>query len=151
MHRREEGRELGEDVVWDMAKGEVASELLARARPGDVVLVMGAGDIGEVARELARRLADTNATSNSLHPGVIPTNLSRHQPERKYDMSDPRFKTIPQGAATQCYLATSPGLAGVTGYYFDNSNPAVPSEHMQDDQMAARLWEVSEELVADYL
>ena len=106
---------------------------------------------GLFSRELARRLAATNATSNSLHPGVIPTNLSRHQPEREYDMSNPRFKTIPQGAATQCYLATSPDLAGVAGYYFDNCNPAVPSEHMQDDQMAARLWEVSEELVADYL
>jgi NAD(P)-dependent dehydrogenase (short-subunit alcohol dehydrogenase family) len=106
---------------------------------------------GLFSRELARRLADTSATSNSLHPGVIPTNLSRYQPDREYDMSNPRFKTIPQGAATQCYVATSPTLDGVTGYYFDNCNPAVPSEHMQDDQMAAKLWEVSAELVADYL
>jgi NAD(P)-dependent dehydrogenase (short-subunit alcohol dehydrogenase family) len=106
---------------------------------------------GLFSRELARRLADTSATSNSLHPGVIPTNLSRYQPDREYDMSNPRFKTIPQGAATQCYVATSPILDGVTGYYFDNCNPAVPSEHMQDDQMAAKLWEVSAELVADYL
>jgi NAD(P)-dependent dehydrogenase (short-subunit alcohol dehydrogenase family) len=106
---------------------------------------------GLFSRELARRLADTSATSNSLHPGVIPTNLSRYQPDREYDMSNPRFKTIPQGAATQCYVATSPILDGVTGYYFDNCNPAVPSEHMQDDRMAAKLWEVSAELVADYL
>jgi NAD(P)-dependent dehydrogenase (short-subunit alcohol dehydrogenase family) len=106
---------------------------------------------GLFSRELARRLADTSATSNSLHPGVIPTNLSRYQPDREYDMSNPRFKTIPQGAATQCYVATSPILDGVTGYYFDNCNPAVPSEHMQDDQIAAKLWEVSAELVADYL
>lgn len=52
---------------------------------------------GLFSRELARRLADTSATSNSLHPGVIPTNLSRHLPERTYDMSNPMFKTIPQG------------------------------------------------------
>ena len=106
---------------------------------------------GLFSRELARRLADTNATSNSLHPGVIPTNLSRYQANREYDMSNPMFKTIPEGAATQCYLATSPDLAGVTGYYFDDCNPAVPSEQMQDDEMAARLWAVSEELVEDYL
>lgn len=106
---------------------------------------------GLFSRELARRLADTNATSNSLHPGVIPTNLSRYQPDREYDMSDPRYKTIPEGAATQCYVATSPDIAGVTGYYFDDCNPAVPSENMQDDEMAAKLWSVSEELVGDYL
>ena len=106
---------------------------------------------GLFSRELARRLADTNATSNSLHPGVIPTNLARHLPQRDYDMSNPMFKTIPEGTATQCYVATSPDLAGVTGYYFDDCNPAVPNEHMQDDAMAAKLWAVSEELVADYL
>ena len=106
---------------------------------------------GLFSRELARRLSRTKATSNSLHPGVIPTNLSRHLEQRNYDMSNPMFKTIPEGAATQCYVATSPGLAGATGYYFDDCNPAVPNEHMQDDAMAAKLWAVSEDLVSDYL
>jgi len=106
---------------------------------------------GLFSRELARRLATTSATSNSLHPGVIPTNLARHLPQRDYDMSNPMFKTIPEGAATQCYVATHPELAGVTGWYFDNCNPALPNEHIQDDAMAAKLWAVSEELVADYL
>ena len=106
---------------------------------------------GLFSRELARRLAATNATSNSLHPGVIPTNLARHLPQRDYDMSNPMFKTIPEGTATQCYVATSPDLAGVTGYYYDDCNPVVPNEHMQDDAMAAKLWALSEELVADYL
>ena len=106
---------------------------------------------GLFSRELARRLARTRATSNSLHPGVIPTNLSRHLPQRDYDMSNPFFKTIPEGAATQCYVATHPELAGVTGWYFDDCNPALPNEHMQDDAMAAKLWAFSEDLVADYL
>ena len=106
---------------------------------------------GLFSRELARRLARTSATSNSLHPGVIPTTLSRHLPQRDYDMSNPFFKTIPEGAATQCYVATHPELAGVTGWYFDDCNPALPNEHMQDDAMAAKLWAFSEDLVADYL
>ena len=66
-------------------------------------------------------------------------------------MSNPFFKTIPEGAATQCYVATSPDLDRVTGYYYDDCNPAVPNEHMQDDAMAAKLWAVSEDLVSDYL
>jgi len=106
---------------------------------------------GLFSRELARRLADTGATSNSLHPGVIMTNLDRYMPPRDRDPDDPRFKSIPQGAATQCYVATSADLDGVTGYYFSDCNPAMPNDNMQNDAMAARLWEVSEELVADYL
>ena len=114
---------------------------------------------GLFSRELARRLADTNATSNSLHPGVIPTNLSRHLPPRdepddsesaKEETRRPKLKTIPQRAATSCYVATNPSLNRVTRYYFADCNSAIPSEHMQDDDMAAKLWRVSEELTAGY-
>jgi hypothetical protein len=42
-------------------------------------------------------------------------------------------------------------LAKVTGYYFDNCNPAVPNEHMQNDDLVAKLWEVSEDLTTNYL
>jgi hypothetical protein len=83
--------------------------------------------------------------------GQSPTNLSRHLPDREIDPNDPRFKTIPQGAATQCYVATSADLERVTGYYFSDCNPAEPNHHMQDDDMAAKLWLVSEELVANFL
>lgn len=105
------------------------------------------------SRELARRLADSPATSNSLHPGVIQTNLSRHLPPREDDgdsNSSFRYKTIPQGTATQCYLATAPELAEVTGYYFADCAVAYPDERMQDDEAAARLWAVSEELTRGY-
>jgi len=46
----------GKDAVFQMAKDEVADKLPALAHSGDVILVMGAGDIGEAARELALRL-----------------------------------------------------------------------------------------------
>jgi len=108
---------------------------------------------GLFSRELARRLAGTHATSNSLHPGVIDTNLGRHLPPRdESDMSSrkPRRKTIPQGTATTCYVATNPGLRRVTGFYFFDCNMAVPANFMQDDVKARQLWEVSEELTAAY-
>ncbi|HUU53367.1 MAG TPA: UDP-N-acetylmuramate--L-alanine ligase [Armatimonadota bacterium] len=47
---------VGEDGVLEVAKEEVAAELPAQLRSGDVVLSMGAGDIGRTARELVRRL-----------------------------------------------------------------------------------------------
>jgi len=46
----------GEDVVLQMAKEEAATKLASQVQTGDVVLVMGAGDIGQAAWELARRL-----------------------------------------------------------------------------------------------
>jgi UDP-N-acetylmuramate--alanine ligase len=46
----------GEDGLLEMAKDEVAAMLPARVRRGDVILIMGAGDIGRVARDLIRHL-----------------------------------------------------------------------------------------------
>jgi len=106
---------------------------------------------GLFSREFARRLAHTSVTCNSLHPGVIKTNLFRHVPGSDDPDDKPKRyrykKTIAEGAAT----ATSPELADVTGYYFSDCNPAVPNKHMQDDELAAKLWAVSEELTAEYL
>jgi UDP-N-acetylmuramate--alanine ligase len=46
----------GEDAVIEMAKEQVAIRLPAFLHSGDVVLCMGAGDIGRAARDLVRRL-----------------------------------------------------------------------------------------------
>ncbi len=107
---------------------------------------------GLFSRELARRLADTRATSNSLHPGFIRTNLTRHLPGGDDEDATPgaRMKSIPQGAATTCYVAAHPELNRVTGYYFADCNLALPNAHMQDDEMAARLWTVSEKLTESH-
>ena len=58
------------------------------------------------------------------------------------------LKTIPQGAATQCYVATHPDLADVTGAYFSHSNESKTTKHGQDDDMAEKLWETTEKIVA---
>ena len=108
------------------------------------------------ARELARRISHTDATANSLHPGVIHTNLSKHLP-RWQQWGSKYFgwlfmKSIPEGAATQCYVATSPDLAGVRGFYFSDCQiDEGKTPFMQDDAMASKLWEVSDELTKDYL
>ena len=107
------------------------------------------------SRELARRYADTNLTSNSVHPGMVATNLGRYITGKPRDPDAPLrkgFKTAVQGAATQVYVAADPRLAGVSGYYFEDCNPVEPDgPHMHDDALALKLWEVSEELTADFL
>lgn len=107
--------------------------------------------------ELADRLQGTAATANSLHPGVIVTNITRHEPGYIRFL----FKTFgslftrstAQGAATTCYVAASPDLAGVNGYFFMDCNPVTLSgpNHLYDRTMARKLWAVSEDLTGDYL
>jgi NAD(P)-dependent dehydrogenase (short-subunit alcohol dehydrogenase family) len=114
---------------------------------------------GLFSLELSKRLQGTRATSNSLHPGVVATNIMRH-----LNFSPPAgggnsgsggggfsFETPAQGAATSCYLASHPSLAEATGLYFVDCNPADQSDLQKDPALAARLWQVSEELTRPYL
>jgi hypothetical protein len=56
--------------------------------------------------------------------------------------------TPEQGAQTSVYLATSPDVENVTGKYWEKSK-AVPSGHASYDETTwARLWEVSDKMVA---
>jgi WW domain-containing oxidoreductase len=102
------------------------------------------------SKELAQRLKGTSKTANALHPGVIKTELSRNMsPVLALGVSTPiALKSIPEGAATQCYVATRPELAGVSGEYFSDCNIAEPSKLARDSALAARLWEESERIVA---
>jgi WW domain-containing oxidoreductase len=103
-------------------------------------------------RELARRLGSGGQTANCLHPGVIATNLMRTVPlagRVALSLVTPLvLKTAAEGAATQCYLATSPAVATVTGAYYRDCNPAEPRPVAKDEAMAARLWTRSEEIAA---
>lgn len=105
------------------------------------------------AKELSRRFAGTKKTANAVHPGVIQTNLSRHMnPVARFLFGavSPLFlKTVQQGAATEVYVATSPTLAGVSGEYFADCNVAVPRADANDPELAKKLWEVSEKIVAE--
>ncbi len=110
---------------------------------------------GLFARELARRTAGTAVTANVLNPGLVLTGtLIKMMKERTPDF-DPKSaknaKTPAQGAATTCYVATSPALAKISGEYFEDCNIATPSDRMLDDALAAKLWTVSEDSTREYL
>lgn len=107
------------------------------------------------AKQLARNLAGTQRTSNAVHPGVIATDLQRNMPAiaaQALKLSlEVAGKTIPQGAATSCYVATHPGVDGVSGEYFVDCNVARPRAIAEDEELAARLWDRSEEILAEVL
>lgn len=105
------------------------------------------------ARHLARRFKGTERVANAVHPGVIDTNLGRHMPgvaKLALKAGAPLvLKSIPQGAATQVWGVAHPDAAGVNGEYLIDCNIGSSSRLARDEELAARLWERTEEIVAD--
>jgi retinol dehydrogenase 12 len=100
-------------------------------------------------RELARRLAGTGVTANSLHPGFVATNFGQRDAGLfgwglRLAML---FAARPEpGAETIVDLASAPAIAGISGRYFYNSREIAPSVAARDDAVAARLWLESEKI-----
>lgn len=117
------------------------------------------------SNELNRRMAGLNVISIALHPGVIMgTDLMRHKSfgymwrmmtatmKRKGGMSmmmSERKKSIPEGAATTLVVALDPQVKP-GGYYADCVETGGKKLHAKatDEELAKRLWDVSEKLVA---
>lgn len=100
------------------------------------------------ANELARRLKEEGVeiTANSLHPGAIVTNLLRHHSFLNVianTLGKYVLKNVPQGAATQCYVALHPQVKGISGEYFMDSNKSKANSHAQDAELAKKLWDFS--------
>lgn len=104
------------------------------------------------AKELARRLEGSKKTANAIHPGVIFTNLSRHMnPVVRAAfraLGSLMMKNVGEGAATQCYVATHPAAAAISGKYWVDCNVAEPRADGTDPATAAKLWSVTEEIVS---
>ncbi len=104
--------------------------------------------------ELARRLSGTGVTVNSLHPGTVRTGYGRDGDTGGalgfgIKIAAPFFLSPEKGARTSVYLASSPDVATVSGKYFAKCKARTPSKAARDEAAAARLWEVSERLVAE--
>lgn len=100
--------------------------------------------------ELARRLNDSNVTANCLHPGVVQTSLiDRHSSGfYKYGwiLIKPFLISVPQGAKTSVYLATSDEVSDVSGKYFDKCKSKKSSADSYNPAIASKLWDISEEM-----
>lgn len=98
-------------------------------------------------RELSRRLHGTGVTVNSLHPGVVKTEITRNMSLLNVVMWVFTFfyKTPMAGAQTQIRLAIDPELSQVTGKYFENCRVKEEGSNAKDDKMAEWLWKISEE------
>lgn len=102
-------------------------------------------------RALARRLAGSRVTANSLHPGAVSTRLGQDREtgfgKTVHRLLRPFFLTPARGAETSVYLATSPDVAQVSGEYFYRQKVSPVSARASDPRSAERLWTWSEQEV----
>lgn len=112
------------------------------------------------SRELDRRFGDHGLHAYAVHPGMIITELGRHLDEA--DLADigertskrpaggpsAEFKPVERGAATQVWAATGADIPGGS-YLADAAVCDQVAAHATDDEVAARLWALSEDLVGE--
>ncbi|CAG5983294.1 retinol dehydrogenase 11 [Menidia menidia] len=103
--------------------------------------------------ELARRLQETGVTANSVHPGVVMTEVMRHYPAWiRYLFNLVGFfffKTSEEGAVSPIYCAVAEELEGVTGKYFDSDCSLVlPAPLARDAALAVKDFEICERLTS---
>src|SRR5215469_6901474 len=99
------------------------------------------------AAELGRRLAGSDVTAYSLHPGVVASEIWRRVPWPARQILTSRMLTIEQGAQTSLYCATSPEVLGDSGKYFDKCQVTQPGKAVTSE-LAATLWDYSEKSVS---
>jgi NAD(P)-dependent dehydrogenase (short-subunit alcohol dehydrogenase family) len=135
-------------------------------RPYDKWAAYGQSKTANVlfAVELERRLGPRGVHANALHPGVIPTDLSRHMVQEDYEHLRKRapggrlqIKSVEAGAATAVYAATAPELEGRGGLYLEDCGIAEVDDaenaaggvrsYALDPDAARRLWSTSEQMV----
>ncbi|MCJ2130260.1 SDR family oxidoreductase [Methylobacterium sp. E-045] len=95
---------------------------------------------------LARRLAGTGITVNSLHPGVIASGFAAGTGGWfgvGWSLIRPFLSNPADGAATSLHLATSPEVEGVSGLYFSKCRSVPTSAAGGDRDLQERVWSLS--------
>lgn len=100
------------------------------------------------ANELQRRYGDQGLSACSLHPGaLITTDIGRNSKLFSLLMVliSPFTKSPNQGASTTVYCAAYADDIEIQGQYFSHCKRAKASKEAQNAEVAARLWQISEE------
>lgn len=102
-------------------------------------------------KELARRYP--SIMSHSLHPGVVGTNIAKKNDNGRiwkmmWGLFKPLMLSPEKGTLTSIYLASADEPLKMNGKYFSKRKEKAPSDIANDEALALKLWEVSEELVS---
>lgn len=101
--------------------------------------------------ELARRLEGTGVTVNVVEPGFVATNLGRNSGSRlislAFSMARPLQISAKKGAETSLYLASAPGVEGVSGKCFSKLKQTTTARVSYDQQIQRQLWDATMEML----
>lgn len=107
-----------------------------------------------MADELQRRYGAQGLTACSVHPGaLVTTDFGRESLLFRiaFRLASPFTKNPNQGAATTVYCALHEPVSEIAGGYFCHCRRAKQSAEAGNPQVAARLWSLSEQWVAQYM
>jgi len=137
-----------EGIDFDNLSGKDSYDLFAAYGQSKLAVAL-------FAVEFTHRLSHSGVTANALYPGIIQTNLFRNMPwYMRLGLSATGWifmKSVAEGTATQCYLASHPSLAKISGHLFADCNPVTPEgTHLSNRELSSKLWDVSLELTKNY-
>lgn len=100
---------------------------------------------------LAQQLQGTNVTSNALHPGGVDSEIYRQLPKWQYAII--KLGLIPPSKPAELIkkMAFDPSWSKRNGEYASLQTPAFRSAKAKNMQLAQKLYDVSYNLVKDYL
>src|SRR5690606_17764885 len=94
---------------------------------------------------------DMPVTVNAVTPGVVNSSLGRHAPGALQILSAPfkylLMRTPEKGAETVVFAATDASLHNVSGKYWGDCKQIESSPQSHDEQLAHKVWQVSEETI----
>jgi len=101
-------------------------------------------------RELAARLQGTGVTVVAVHPGEVHSNIGMqngliYRSLRKL-LINRMLKPASLAGEALYYLAASPEIEGLSGRYFNLTQPEKPWAHALDRSLGRTLWLLSEQL-----
>ena len=98
-------------------------------------------------KKLSQQMRGSGVTVNSLHPGFVKTGLFDKMPGFIVKIMGLFMISPVKGAQTTIYLATSPDVEKTSGEYFSESKRQKPSSEALRQDVADKLWGISEKYV----
>jgi retinol dehydrogenase-12 len=140
------GHTMIDDMHWNdlqMERDFAPLTAYAQSKLGNVLFT----------REFARRFAGDGIISSAVHPGLVASRFSLTAGAGTiafYEAARASGEALTeeQGADTVIWLASAPETALPSGGYFSERQRVEPSAAAQNSASAGRLWNLSEQLVA---
>ena len=97
--------------------------------------------------ELAQRLKEKGITVNTLHPGMLGTDVFREYPKFLSKVMNILLEKPEKGGERIVYLATDAAVANTTGKYFYKLDERDVEIFADEKEITERLWKLSEEMI----